>query len=538
MRKKAGNLFAFALATLAFTACSNDDDTVSGGNNGAVTAGMVEQIGVSFASSPATYADNGTMLGKGTENNVYKAFIFAHETDAAGLMPGDWSVKEVGDGSTVINATGGEGTLGNMATFQRVTMGENVYVLVNVPDLTLAQAEVIAHKGANSEQSIKEFVYNVGKDYLNGLTYKNDGTATPAGKFVMAGMATIPTNPVTPNGETVTVAVELNREMAKVQFQALVTADNTKEAFGKVKIKEEDGIIIARIARKFSPFTKWERDWYFPLNATAATDMDWGYDNSGNDTWKVAFNGDTHTDPTTVGDGFNTAVSKADAKEYRYTWIHDASGNLKVDANGKLTSPYFYVSPNYADNSNCVSVICTQATYTGAPVFADAKANTLFVKAYSKYKDNTNFKDADGNDAATFSACVWTDAAMGAVSTYFTTDHSAETDLQNLSGLSSTEITAAADIIKAVTQATQANAALSYYTGQKVYYRADIANYDAATGAVSNNLTERNTYYQIEGTITSLGAPSIDDAINSDNIAMKVTVKVLPWKWVVNRVDM
>ena len=535
MRKEARNLFAFALATLAFTACSNDDDTVSGGNNGAVTAGTVEQIGISFVPSPATRADNGVMQGKDTENNVYKALIFAHETDAAGLLPGDWSVKEVGDGTTVVNATGGEGTLGNMATFNRVTMGENVYVLVNVPGLTKEKAELFAHQGPESEQRIKEYVYNVSKDYLNGLTYKNDGA--PKGQYVMAGMATIPTNPVTPNGETVTVPVELNREMAKVHFQALVTGDNTKEAFGRVAIKDDDGIIIARVARKISPFTKWERDWYFPLNPTASTDMDWGYDENNNPTWKSAFNGDTNDNPTTTGTGFNATVSKESAMEYRYTWIHSADGNLKVEK-GKLMSPYFYVTPNYADNSNCVSVICTQATYTGAPVFADAKANTLFVKAYSKYKDATNFKDAEGNEAATFSACAWTDAAMGAVSTYFTTDHSADADLQNLSGLSSAEIPAAADIIKAVTKATQANAALSYYTGQKVYYRADIARYDAATGAVSNNLTERNTYYQIEGTITSLGAPSIDDAISSDNISMLVTAKVMPWQWVVNRVDM
>lgn len=529
MRKKARNLFVFALATMAFTACSNDDDAVNGGNNGVVDGGIVEQIGISFEAPPATYADNGIMQGQGTENNVYKAFIFAHETNVSGLMPGDWSVKEVGDGTTVINATGGPGSLDNMATFSRVTMGENVYVLVNVPDLTLAQAEVIAHKGANSGQSIKEFVYKVSKDYLNGLSYKND--ENPTGKFVMAGMATIPTNPVTPNGGTVVVPVELNREMAKVHFQALLTADNTKEAYGRVKIDPaEDGIIIARVARQVSPFTQWEKNWYFPLNA-AADDMDWDA------AWTTAFNGETHTTPSTAGAGFNTTLSNTDAKEYRYTWVNEAGGKLTIDANGKLVSPYFYVSPNYANDANCVSVICTQATYTGAPVFADENANTLFVKAYSKYKDATNFKDAAGSDAATFDKCVWTDAAMGVVSTYFGTDHSGETDLQNLTGLNASEITAASDIVKAVTQATVANAALSYYTGQKVFYRADIANYDAS-GSISGNLTERNTYYQIEGTITSLGAPTIDGAITSDNISMLVKVKVMPWKWVVNRVDM
>ena len=527
MRMKTRNLFALALATMAFAACNNDDDAVKGGNN--VKGEVIDQIGVSFASA-TTYGDNGTMTGTGTENDVYKAFVFAHETNASGLMPGDWSVKEVGDGTNAINATAVSGpSLNNMATFNRVTMGENVYVLVNVPGLTLAQAEVIAHKGANSEQSIKEYVYNVSKDYLNGLAYKNDALAS--GKFVMAGMATIPTNPVTPNGGTVTVPVELNREMAKVHFQALLTADNTKEAYGRVKINpDEDGIIIARIARQVSPFTQWEKNWYFPLNA-AAGDMDWDA------AWTKVFNGETNTNPTTTGTGFNTTVSNASAKEYRYTWVNETSGKLTIDANGKLTSPYFYVTPNYANDANCVSVICTQATYTGAPVFADENANTLFVKAYSKYKDVTNFKDAAGSDAATFDKCVWTDAAMAVVSTYFTSDHSSETDLQTLTGLNAGEITAASDIVKTVTQATVANAVLSYYTGQKVFYRADIANYDAS-GAVSGNITERNTYYQVEGTITSLGAPTIDGAITSDNISMLVKVKVMPWKWVVNRVDM
>lgn len=531
MRMKTRNLFALALATMAFAACNNDDDATNGGNNG--KGEEIDQIGVSFAPT-TTYGDNGTMTGTGTENNVYKAFVFAHETNASGLMPGDWSVQEVGDGLAAINATAGAGatSLNNMATFHRVTMGENVYVLVNVPGLTKAQAEVVAHKGANSEQSIKEYVYNVSKDYLNGLTYKSDAAAT--GKFVMAGMATIPTNPVTPNGGTVTVPVELNREMAKVHFQALLTADNTKEAYGKVKIDQStDGIIIARISRQVSPFTKWEKDWYFPLSASD-NDKDWDA------TWTTAFNGETNTTPSTSGTGFNTTVSKTDAKEYRYTWMNEDSGKLTIDTDGKLTSPYFYVTPNYANDANCVSVICTQATYTGAPVFADENANKLFVGAYGKYiaGHTSDFKKEDSTPADAFKDCKWDDTAMTHVSTYFGGNITA--DIPNLaiqSGLQESEVQAAANKIKAVTKATSTHANLSYYTNQKVFYRADIANYDAS-GAVSGNITERNTYYQVEGTITSLGAPTIEGAITSDNISMLVKVKVMPWKWVVNRVDM
>ena len=42
----------------------------------------------------------------------------------------------------------------------------------------------------------------------------------------------------------------------------------------------------------------------------------------------------------------------------------------------------------------------------------------------------------------------------------------------------------------------------------------------------------------IIGTITTLGAKSIEDAINSDNIDMLVQVVVKPWKYVVNNINM
>ena len=51
-------------------------------------------------------------------------------------------------------------------------------------------------------------------------------------------------------------------------------------------------------------------------------------------------------------------------------------------------------------------------------------------------------------------------------------------------------------------------------------------------------ITERNTFYHITGTITTLGAKSIEDVINSDNIDMLVQVVVKPWKYVVNNINM
>lgn len=549
MKKR--NLFALAMATMAFAACSNDDDQniPGGGQKGE----LIDVIGITFAAPNAsTYADSGTKDGEATENNIYKAFVLAYEAGHADLMPGDWTVKEVGDGTTAIGAGKTDGQLDNLVTFNRVSMGDNVYVLANVPDLTLDVLTALAHNGENTEKKIQEFIHNVSKDYLNGLAY--DRTAQPTGKYMMAGKATIPTNPTTPNGGTVIVPVELNREMAKVAFQAVVTGDNTQAAYGRVQLKSDDndGIVIARVARRLSPFAT--LDSYFP-KAAVPTDKDWSFDASGKDQWKIAFSGDKYADVTTAGAGtdaaagaeFNNKAFNDKAQEYRFTWAHQTSGLLTIDngtsnPTGKLLSPYFYVSPNYSGDSNCATVISTQATYVGYPVFFDENAHKLFGAAFDKYKDGTDFKKIGDNtaDATSFKECAFTDAAMSKVSIYFATTGGYATDKADLvtaTGLTTAEVDAAAAIITQVTKAEEPDALLDYYTGQKLYYRADVANYDA-TNSVSDNITKRNTFYQIEGTITTLGAKSIEDAINSDNINMQVVVKVMPWNWVINRPNM
>lgn len=77
--------------------------------------------------------------------------------------------------------------------------------------------------------------------------------------------------------------------------------------------------------------------------------------------------------------------------------------------------------------------------------------------------------------------------------------------------------------------------AFKYYTNMKLYYRADVANY---VGNTSNKITERNMYYRTIGTIQSLGARTIHDAIYSEENTMKVNVTVNKWKLSINQIPM
>lgn len=79
------------------------------------------------------------------------------------------------------------------------------------------------------------------------------------------------------------------------------------------------------------------------------------------------------------------------------------------------------------------------------------------------------------------------------------------------------------------------DAAFKYFTNMKLYYRADIADY---VDNVSNKMTERNMHYQTVGTIQTLGARTIHDAVYSDENTMKVDVKVNNWKLSINQIPM
>ena len=548
---KLNKLFTFTLAVLAMAACSNDDEP--GIDKGGQKGELIDAISIAFTSSsaPATRADKGEIEGTGSENDVYVAYLFAKENDPLheGAKVGDWTVKRVAgdanaeDKDVTTAITGGDvatpGTKKNMCTFNGVRQGDSVYVVVNDPQMTLATAQTLAHQGDKSEAAIRAYISNLSKSYLNDLTVAIDGKQK--GKYIMAGVSAIPTNPNIPNGSTVKVSIPLNRELAKVFFNASVTTNPVYEAYGKMAIEDTewkpdgttedpDGIVVVRIPRRVSPFKAQARDWYFPQSADA-TAKDWNVEN-----WLKAFAGEKESAPTVAEvAGTTPALNKgecnADAKEYRLTWVVGekalADGGTPKETSivyvksDKLYSPYFYVTPNYADNAGCATVVVTQATYIGANTLLEP---TITEEMLDKALQNDAFKTATSTDGTTkydkLAADFWnTEKNVDALVAFLNTDEAYKLALRG------------------ETEIAKQRAAITIQKNDKRYYRADVANY-SDDETTSMKITERNTFYHITGTITTLGAKSIEDAINSDNIDMLVQVVVKPWKYVVNNINM
>ncbi len=546
---KLNKLFTFTLAALAMAACSNDDEP--GIDKGGQKGELIDAISIAFTSSsaPATRADKGEIEGTGSENDVYVAYLFAKENEPLheGAKVGDWTVKRVAgdssadkdeDVSTAIQ--GGDvatpGTKKNMCTFNGVRQGDSVYVVVNDPQMTLATAQTLAHQGDKSEAAIRAYISNLSKSYLNDLTVATDGTQNK--KYIMAGVSAIPTNPNIPNGSTVKVSIPLNRELAKVFFNASVTTNPVYEAYGKMAIQDTewkpdgttadpDGIVVVRIPRRVSPFKAQARDWYFPQSADA-TAKDWNVED-----WLKAFAGEKNSEPTVAEASGTPALNKeeynADAKEYRLTWVVGekalADGGTPTSMvyvkSDKLYSPYFYVTPNYADNAGCATVVVTQATYIGANTLLEP---TITEEMLDKALQNDAFKTATSTDGTTkydkLAADFWnTEKNVDALVAFLNTDEAYKLALRG------------------ETEIAKQRAAITIQKNDKRYYRADVANY-SDDETTSMKITERNTFYHITGTITTLGAKSIEDAINSDNIDMLVQVVVKPWKYVVNNINM
>ena len=548
---KLNKLFTFTLAALAMAACSNDDEP--GIDKGGQKGELIDAISIAFTSSsaPATRADKGEIEGTGSENDVYVAYLFAKENEPLheGAKVGDWTVKRVAgdanaeDKDVATAITGGDvatpGTKKNMCTFNGVRQGDSVYVVVNDPQMTLATAQTLAHQGDKSEAAIRAYISNLSKNYLNELTVTRDGTQDK--KYIMAGVSAIPTNPNIPNGSTVKVSIPLNRELAKVFFNASVTTNPVYEVYGKMAIKDAvwenptgtadpDGIVVVRIPRRVSPFKAQARDWYFPQSADA-TAKDWKVED-----WLKAFAGEQNSAPSTAEvPGTTPALNKgecnADAKEYRLTWVVGekalADGDTPQETSivyvksDKLYSPYFYVTPNYADNAGCATVVVTQATYIGTHTLLEP---TITEEMLDKALQNDAFKTATSTDGTTkydkLAADFWDDETnVDALVAFLNTDEAYKLALRG------------------ETEIAKQRAAITIQKNDKRYYRADVANY-SDDETTSMKITERNTFYHITGTITTLGAKSIEDAINSDNIDMLVQVVVKPWKYVVNNINM
>lgn len=549
---KLNKLFTFTLAALAMAACSNDDEPGIGG--GGQKGEIIDAINIAFTNStaPATRADKGEIEGVGTENSVYVAYLFAKENDPQheGAKVGDWTVKRVAgdsnaeDANVVAAINEGDvatpGTKKNMCTFNGVRQGDSVYVIVNDPQMTLATAQTLAHQADKSEAAIRAYISNLSKSYLNDLIVAKDGTQTK--KYIMAGVSAIPTNPNIPNGSTVKVSIPLNRELAKVFFNASVTTNPVYEAYGKMAIKDTewdpasngtkapDGIVVVRIPRRVSPFTAQTRDWYFPQSADA-TAKDWDVEG-----WLKAFAGEKESAPGTAEvAGTTPALNKgeynADAKEYRLTWVvgeealadggTPASGTMVYVKSDKLYSPYFYVTPNYANNAGCATVVVTQATYIGVNTLLEPTITEQMLKEALADVDFQTTTSTDGSVTYDkLAADFWnTGTNVTALVTFLE-----KNDTYKLA-------------LRGESEQGKKEAAITIKPNDKRYYRADVANY-SDDETTSMKITERNTFYHITGTITTLGAKSIEDAINSDNIDMLVQVVVKPWKYVVNNINM
>lgn len=554
---KMNKFFTITMAALAMTACSKDDTPA-----GSEQSEIVDAISVKIVKSGTanTRVESGTEPGEGTENAIYSAFIFARETNPThpGAMVGDWTVKQIsGNAGAAIpsgNTTGAGGnvngsSLANMCTFNNVRQGDNIYVIANDPTLTIEQAEVdLAHKGEASEAAIKSYIANVTKSYLNSLTKKVKGASTK--QFIMAGVTTIPTSPnLSITDGKVTVPVALDRELAKVKFAVAVTADAVNEAAGKVKIEtaagKEDGIIVVRIPRKVSFFTQMDRDWYFPAQASDAN-KDW------NATWKSPFHGDSQSaagNNAAAGARFNEKSYNDLANEYRMTWQLEngkltdagalmtfqegANADNPIQGNSTMVAPVFYTTPNYANTAGCATVICTQATIAKDIMINDLTENkplqSLFDKlsvidaavaalnqtwsTYTNIDAFTTYVKAAGNAANVKSALN---------QIYSLNDVQAEIDARY------------ASVVAAMPGAASATE-LRFKAGDKVYYRADVADY---VDGASLKVTKRNTYYETRATITSVGASSIEEAINSDDLKMQIEVTVKPWTHIINDINL
>lgn len=731
---KTRHLFTVALAAFAFAACSQDDDinTTSEPQPGEKGA-LVESISINFGEGlqkPGTRVYGEDQEGKGTEGMIYEAFIFAKEANPLHdrALTGDWTVIRITrNASGIVQEVGGinpeavakadltmavnagsdkdkEWLVKNVAKFNGVRQGDYVYVIANDPNLTLAQASVMAHQGDISEDEIKAYTANLSKEYLNKLTYypetgDNDKEKEPNGRFVMAGRELIPVSPTIPSNGNIDLTVGLDRELSKVNFTALVSTDPDDVACGKVEFLEGDGIVVARIARKTSMFTEKTGDWYVPATTCVENwpindhslninDLYTSFCDATFDGSKI-FDGESATPITdwvndiTIPAGFNTTNPATNISEYRYSWkVNNAPGQKKkpiyIDAasNGKLVSPMFYVTPNYSNNTNSVTVICTQATYTSRGVFSLADmadkyvdaalavtTSTIPVYTAAEVKSLDSSADvsllADGltlpnplmqksDDGTSWTADDIIAKAKEAIQLYGlkivdTTTYGTPAASSPLNGVTyadylkimdrfyvavmlqqrlenkmahvaGTQRMAAATeddwgngIPQSVSKAYLANTndvatdslllgvetktldskkvrkvipfyitlkkdqstlntelaklftpkvtlpnlnlvganvrddffttlnAYEYIKGQKLYYRADIANYVAG---VSNKITERNMYYVSTGTIQSLGAKTIHDAIYSDQNSMSVNVYVKNWKFSQNNIPM
>lgn len=228
--------YAGALAVL-FASCSNEDGLTPQVGPGQPGGDVVNELKISLVSGTAP--GTRTAPGEGTENTLYNAFVF---------------VKADVDGPDAANQTydykyiAVELTQGQTSTVvKHVESNSKVYVLANTDYFTKAGADALAKEVNDGTSNFHDFVESIDKSYVSKL-------GTTSGKFIMSGMATVPT--LNSTGATV-LAVSLKRDLAKVSFKVNKASTETN-----LRIKTVEEITVRRSADHIQPFA---------MNGTAST---------------------------------------------------------------------------------------------------------------------------------------------------------------------------------------------------------------------------------------------------------------------------
>lgn len=228
--------YAGALAVL-FASCSNEDGLTPQVGPGQPGGDVVNELKISLVSGTAP--GTRTAPGEGTENTLYNAFVF---------------VKADVDGPDAANQTydykyiAVELTQGQTSTVvKHVESNSKVYVLANTDYFTKAGADELAKEVNDGTSNFHDFVESIDKSYVSKL-------GTTSGKFIMSGMATVPT--LNSTGATV-LAVSLKRDLAKVGFKV-----NKASTEANLRIKTVEEITVRRSADHIQPFA---------MNGTAST---------------------------------------------------------------------------------------------------------------------------------------------------------------------------------------------------------------------------------------------------------------------------
>lgn len=228
--------YAGALAVL-FASCSNEDGLTPQVGPGQPGGDVVNELKISLVSGTAP--GTRTAPGEGTENTLYNAFVFVKaDVDGPDASTQSYDYKYI-----AVELTQGQ----TSTVVKHVESNSKVYVLANTDYFTKAGADELAKEVNDGTSNFHDFVESIDKSYVSKL-------GTTSGKFIMSGMATVPT--LNSTGATV-LAVSLKRDLAKVGFKV-----NKASTEANLRIKTVEEITVRRSADHIQPFA---------MNGTAST---------------------------------------------------------------------------------------------------------------------------------------------------------------------------------------------------------------------------------------------------------------------------